>query len=174
VACFLLLVVLFVSSAGTVSAQEVSGAITGTVTDPAGAPIAGASVAAKDVARGVVFTGETNVDGVYYLARVPVGSYELRVEAKGFQTALRPAFELVLNQVARIDIPMVVGAVTQTVEVSGIAPLLQTEGTEVSTHIDHVVTENIPLITRNYGELTLLTPGAVSTNPGAFTSGQNT
>src|SRR6202044_3497553 len=53
-------------------------------------------------------------------------------------------------------------------------PLLQTETTDISPHIDHVVTENIPLITRNYNELTLLTPGAISTNPGARTSGQNT
>jgi len=162
------------SGANCASAQEVSGAITGTISDPAGAPIQGAAVSAKDVARGVAFSGETNGDGVYYLARVPVGKYELRVEAKGFQTAVKPAFDLVLNQVARIDVQMVVGAVSQTVEVSGVTPLLQTETTEVSTHIDHVVTENIPLITRNYGQLTLLTPGAVSTNPGAFTSGQNT
>src|SRR6202044_809624 len=63
---------------------------------------------------------------------------------------------------------------SQTVEVTGAPPLLQTETTDISTHIDHVVTENIPLITGNYNELTLLTPGATSTNPGAFTSGQNT
>src|SRR5262249_21791548 len=99
---------------------------------------------------------------------------EIRVEAKGFQTAVRPAFDLVLNQVARVDVSMVVGSVSQTVEVSGATPLLQTETSEISTHIDHVVTENIPLITRNYGQLTLLTPGAVSTNPASFASGQNT
>jgi len=155
-------------------AQEVSGAITGTVSDPSGAPISGAAVTAKDVARGVVFTGSTNDSGVYYLARVPVGQYEVRIEAKGFESSVHPAFDLVLNQVARIDVQMVVGAVTATVEVSGAMPLLQTDTTDIGTHIDHVVTEDIPLITRNYGELTLLTPGAVSTNPGAFTSGQNT
>ena len=168
----LLIAILFRGSFA--AAQEVSGAITGTVTDPAGAPIQGAAISARDTARGVVFTGETNGDGLYYLARIPVGTYEVKVEAKGFQTALRPAFDLVLNQVARIDVQMVVGAVSQTVEVTGATPLLQTEATEVSTHIDHVVSENVPLLTRNYGELTLLTPGAVSTNPGAFKSGQNT
>jgi len=168
-----LLIALFAGASRT-PGQEVSAAITGTVVDPAGAPIQGASVTARDVNRGVVFTGESNGDGVYYLARVPVGFYEVRVESKGFQTALRPTFELVLNQVARIDVQMVVGSVSQTVEVTSSTPLLQTETTELSTHIDHVVTEDIPLITRNYGQLTLLTPGAVSTNPGAFTSGQNT
>jgi hypothetical protein len=58
--------------------------------------------------------------------------------------------------------------------VSSAAPLLQTDTTDISTHIDNHVAENIPLITRNYNQLTLLTPGAVSTNPGAFSSGQNT
>ncbi|HXL22538.1 MAG TPA: TonB-dependent receptor [Candidatus Dormibacteraeota bacterium] len=168
-----LLIALFAGASRT-PGQEVSAAITGTVVDPAGAPIQGASVTARDVNRGVVFTGESNGDGVYYLARVPVGFYEVRVESKGFQTALRPTFELVLNQVARIDVQMVVGSVSQTVEVTSSTPLLQTETTELSTHIDHVVAEDIPLLTRNYGQLTLLTPGAVSTNPGAFTSGQNT
>jgi hypothetical protein len=87
---------------------------------------------------------------------------------------VHPPFDLVLSQVARIDVQMTVGAMSQTVEVSGVPPLLQTETTDLSTHIDHVVTENIPLITGNYNQLTLLTPGAVSTNAGAFTSGQNT
>jgi Carboxypeptidase regulatory-like domain/TonB dependent receptor len=156
------------------SAQEVTAAITGTVTDPSGAPIAGASVTARDVDRGTSYPAQTNSDGVYYLARIPIGNYEVRLEAKGFQTAVRPAFALVLNQVARVDIQMTVGSMSQTVEVSAATPVLQTETTEISTHIDHVVTENIPLVTRNYGQLTLLTPGAVSTNPGSFSSGQNT
>jgi hypothetical protein len=161
-------------SANEARSQEVTAAITGTVTDPSGSAIAGATVTAKDTARGTMYQTQTNSDGAYYLARVPVGRYEVRVEAKGFQTAVRPAFDLVLNQVARVDVQMVVGAVSQTVEVTGAPPLLQTETTEISTHIDSVVAQDIPLITRNYGQLTLLTPGAVSTNPGAFTSGQNT
>jgi hypothetical protein len=87
---------------------------------------------------------------------------------------VEPPFALVLNQTARVDVQLKVGKISETVEVTGAAPLLQTETTDVSTHIDSVVSENVPLITRNYGQLTLLTPGAVSTNPGAFTSGQNT
>jgi hypothetical protein len=157
-----------------VQAQETTGAINGTITDPSGAPIVGATVTAADVARGTDFPTQTNNDGAYYLTHLPVGRYALKVEAKGFQTATKPAFDLVLDQVARVDVQMTVGAMSQTVEVQGLAPLLQTETTELGTHIDNVVTENIPLITGNYNELTLLTPGATSTNPGAFTSGQNT
>ena len=129
---------------------------------------------ATDAARGTAYPTQTNGDGAHHLARLPIGKYAVKVEAKGFQTAARPAFDLVLDQAARVDFQMTVGAMSQTVEVMGTAPLLQTDTTDISTHIDSVVTENIPLITGNYGQLTLLTPGAVSTNPGAFKSGQNT
>src|SRR6201982_1647501 len=168
------LVTLLLAVAPRAVAQEVTGAINGTITDASGAPIAGAAVTATDTARGTTYTAETNSDGAYYLTHVPIGTYQVKVEAKGFRTALHTPFELVLDQVARVDMQMTVGAVSQTGEVSGATPLLQTETTDIGTHIDHVVTDNIPLITGNYKKLTLLTPGAVATNPGAFLSGQNT
>ena len=154
--------------------QEVTAAIVGTVSDPSGAPIKGASVTASDTDRSTVWTAQTNEAGAYDLLRLPIGSYKLKVSAAGFETAVYPAFALVLNQTARVDVQMKVGKASETVEVSAVAPLLQTDSTDISTHIDHVVTENVPLLTRNYAQLSLLTAGAVSTNPGAFTSGQNT
>jgi len=154
--------------------QEVTASIVGTVTDASGAPIKGAAVKATDVDRGTVWNTETNEAGAYNLLRLPIGNYGVKVSAPGFETTAYPPFALVLNQTARVDVQLKVGKVSETVEVTGEVPLLQTESTDISTHIDHEVAENIPLITRNYGELTLLTPGAVSTNPGAFTSGQNT
>jgi hypothetical protein len=155
-------------------AQETTAAINGTIADPSGSPIVGATVSAIDTARGTAHPTRTNSDGAHYLPRIPIGNYQVEVEAKGFQTTVHAPFDLVQDQVARVDMQLTVGAMSQTVEVTGLTPLLQTETTDVSTHIDHVVTENIPLITGNYSQLTLLTPGAVSTNPGAFTSGQNT
>src|SRR5215469_2605088 len=156
------------------SAQEVTGTIVGNVVDATGAAMHRATVTAKDVNRGTTWTTKTDESGTFRIERVPVGRYEVKVEAQGFKTAVNPAFDLVLNQVARLNIAMSVGGVTETVEVTAMAPLLQTDSTEIGTHIDSVATENIPLITRNYGQLTLLTPGAVSTNPGSFTSGQST
>lgn len=154
--------------------QEVTASIVGTVSDPSGAPIKGAAVTATDADRGTVWSAQTNETGAYNLLRLPVGNYAVKVAAAGFATAVEPAFALVLNQTARVDVQMKIGQTNETVEVSSIAPLLQTDSTDISTHIDHVVTENVPLITRNYSELTLLTAGAVALNPGAFTSGQNT
>ena len=78
-------------------AQE-SSAITGKVSDPSGAAAANATVTVKDVDRGTVWSTKTNTEGVYNLPRLPIGRYELRVEAAGFQKALRPAFSLELNQ----------------------------------------------------------------------------
>jgi len=168
------LITLLSAVAPCAEGQGVTAAITGTITDPSGAAIADAEVTATDTARGTAYKTETNSEGAYYLTHVPVGTYELKVEAKGFQTAVRSAFELVMGQVARVDVQMTVGAMAQSVEVTGATPLLQTDTTDIGTHIDNIVTENVPLITGNYNKLTLLTPGAVSTNPGAFTSGQNT
>ena len=90
-------------------AQDVTATITGTVTDPSGGAVVGASVTAKSVERGETYTTTTGDSGLYRLSQLPVGHYELRVEKDGFQSSEYPAFELVLNQVGRIDVQMKVG-----------------------------------------------------------------
>src|SRR5271167_1438368 len=67
-------------------AQDVTATITGTITDPAGAPVVGAAVTAHDTERGTNWSSVTNDSGVYNIIRVPIGNYELKVENKGFQT----------------------------------------------------------------------------------------
>jgi len=154
--------------------QEVTASIVGTVVDPSGAPIKGATVTATDTDRGTVRTAETNDAGAYNVTRIPVGTYALKVTAPGFQTAVHPALTLVLNQTARIDVQMKMGQVTETVEVTTTAPLLQTETTQVSTVIDSTTNDTLPLATRNYVQLTLLAPGAVTPSPSSFNNGDNT
>ncbi|HUA15941.1 MAG TPA: carboxypeptidase regulatory-like domain-containing protein [Verrucomicrobiae bacterium] len=151
-------------------AQEVTAAVVGTVTDPSNAPIKGATVTATDTERGTVWTAQTNDSGAYNLLRLPVGSYTVKVTASGFETAVEPAFTLVLNQTARVDVKLKVGQVSETVEVTGAAPILQTQSTEVSTVIDSTTNESLPLGTRDYLSLTLLAPGATTPNPSEFTS----
>jgi len=155
-------------------AQEVTASIVGTITDQSGAPIKGAIVLATDTERGTTYSATTNDSGSYNLTRLPVGSYSVKVSASGFESALHPPFTLVLNQTARIDVGMKVGQVTETVEVSGAAPVLQTETTQVSTVIDAVTNDELPLATRNYVELTLLAPGSISPSPDSFNNGDNT
>jgi hypothetical protein len=154
--------------------QEVTAAIVGTVTDPSGAPIKGATVRATDAERGTEWPATTNDSGAYNLPRLPIGTYSVKVGAAGFQTAVEKAFTLVLNQTARVDVQMTVGKVSETVEVTGAAPVLQTESTQVSTVIDAHANDDLPLATRNYIELTLLAPGSVSPDPDNFNTGSNT
>jgi Carboxypeptidase regulatory-like domain len=170
--CCLALVVL-ICGANVTFAQDVTATITGTVSDPSGAAIVGANVTAKSVERGTSFTAVSNDSGIYRISQLPVGNYDLRVEKSGFQTSLYPAFTLVLNQVARIDVEMKVGQVSQTVEVTGAAPILKTEATLVDTIIDSATNDALPLATRNYVELTLLAPGSIHPDPSSFATGDN-
>src|ERR1700731_4109309 len=134
--CYLLfLSMALVGAVQSAWGQEVTAAIVGTVADPSGAPIKGAKVTATDTERGTVYQGETNDAGAYNINRIPVGTYELKVVAPGFQTSVHPAFTLLLNQTARIDVQMKVGRVSETVEVTGSAPILKTESTQVETVI---------------------------------------
>ncbi len=172
-----LVFVLLAAVLGTVQiawGQEVTASIVGTVTDPSGAPIKDADVTATDTERGVARTTKSNDAGAYNITRMPVGTYEVRISATGFQTAVQSAVTLVLNQTARIDVQMKMGKVSETIEVSSTAPVLQTDRTEVSTIIDAKTNETLPLATRNYVQLTLLAPGAVTPSPASFNNGDNT
>jgi Carboxypeptidase regulatory-like domain len=176
--CSLSLVLsLFVITIGMLQpgwAQEVTASITGTVTDPSGAAVAGATVTATSVERGITYTSESNSSGLYRISQLPVGSYTVKVEKAGFAVASHPAFVLTVNQVAQIDVAMKVGQTTETVEVTGAAPTLETQTTEVGTIINSATNDNMPLASRNYVQLTLLAPGSVSTDPSSFVSGNNT
>jgi hypothetical protein len=169
--CCLTLVVL-ICGASPGFAQEVTASVTGTITDPSGAPIVGATVAAKDVDRGTTWSTTTNEVGIYSILKIPVGNYSVRVEVKGFETAVYPTFTLVLNQTARVDIAMKVGAVTSTIEVIGVTPILQAESAQVSTVIDANTTTALPLAARNYVQLALLSPGTTTVNPSSLSQPQ--
>jgi hypothetical protein len=155
-------------------AQEVTASIVGTISDQSGAAVAGAAVKANSVERGLAYTAVTNDDGLYRISQLPVGTYNLTVEKAGFSSVSHTQFVLTLNQVARIDIALKVGQVSETVEVSGAAPVLETDVTQVDTIINAATNDNLPLASRNYVQLTLLAPGAVSTDPSSFNNGNNT
>jgi hypothetical protein len=172
-----LLLTIFVATIATLQTawgQEVTASVTGTVSDQSGASVSGATVTATSTERGIVYTGTTNDSGLYLIAHLPVGTYTLKVEKSGFASATRPGFVLTLNQVARIDIAMKVGQTSETVEVSGVAPVMKTETTQVDTIINAATNDSLPLASRNYVQLTLLAPGSVSTDPSSFNNGNNT
>lgn len=154
--------------------QQITASITGTVVDEAGAAINGATITVTDLEHGTVYTTKTDNGGLFTFARVPIGTYEVKAEAQGFQTAVQSNLTLVLNQTARLDFKMKVGAVTTTVIARSEAPILESDTTQVSTLIDSRTVTNIPLATRNYVELTLLSPGSVHPDNSTFNNGDNT
>jgi hypothetical protein len=154
--------------------QETTAAMTGRVTDPSGAPVAEVAVTAIDAERGSKFAALTNTDGIYNFARVPVGRYMLQVQHSGFESISKKDITLVLNQVARLDFKLQVGKVTQVAEVTGEAPILETSATQLGTVLDANTNAQLPLATRNYVQLTLLTAGAVTPNPAGFKTPQTT
>lgn len=154
-------------------AQEVTATINGTVTDPSGRVVTNAEVKARDLDRGTVWPARTNGSGFYSLSHLPVGRYEVRVKATGFAAAVKSPIELQLNQVSAVNVQLVVGSENQTIEVTTEAPLLQTDTTDVGTVIDARTNVSLPLASRNYLQLTLTTPGAVTPQPAGFANGQN-
>jgi hypothetical protein len=172
--CSLLLFVTVIGVSHYGWSQEVTASITGTISDQSAAALTGATVTATSQERGQTYTAVTNDSGLYRIAQLPVGSYAIKVEKAGFAVASVPPFVLSLNQVARIDIAMKVGQASETVEVSAGAPVLKTETTQVDTIINAATNDNMPLASRNYVQLTLLAPGAVSTDPSSFNNGNNT
>ena len=160
--------------AACVYGQEVTASITGQVTDPSGAPMAGVKLTATDTQRGTEYTAETNSDGRYRLSNLLVGNYNVKAEAPGFQTATVSGITLELNQIAKLDFPLQVGNVSTSIEVTGAAPILQTEATQLGQVIDARTNATLPLATRNYVQLTLLTAGSVHPDPSSFTNGQTT
>jgi hypothetical protein len=155
----------------SVGAQEVTAAVVGRVVDQNDAPIANARISATDEARGTAWTTESNSDGVFNLPRLPVGVYEIKVEASGFKVWVHTKFQLVLNQTARVDVKMEVGEITQTTEITAAAPVLQTDTAALGTVIDSRTNVALPLATRNYIQLTLLAPGSLNPNPSTLTDG---
>ncbi|MGD0913021.1 MAG: carboxypeptidase regulatory-like domain-containing protein, partial [Terracidiphilus sp.] len=142
-----------------VSAQATTGSVSGHVVDPAGKVVQGAQVAVRDVDTGIEATVATDQSGDFELTALPPGHYTIDVGAAGFATSTVPAFELNIDQKARFDISMKVGAVSSSVEVSDSAPILQTQGAETGQVIDGRELTDLPLEGRNFTSLMLLVPG---------------
>ncbi|MGD0480392.1 MAG: TonB-dependent receptor [Terracidiphilus sp.] len=157
-----LLFVVVLAGGATAWSQATTGSISGHVSDPAGKVVPGAQVAVHDVDTGIETTAATDQSGEFDLTALPPGHYTIAVEASGFATAIVPAFDLDIDQKARFDISMKVGAVTSNVEVTGSAPILQTEGAETGQVIDGRELTDLPLEGRNFTDLMRLVPGVGS------------
>jgi len=152
-------------------AQVPTADLSGIVTDSTGAAIAGASVTITNKGTAAARTATTNEGGAYSLSSLNPGNYDMTVEARGFKRSERKDIELQVGQAARLDYTLEIGNVSETVEVSGGAPVLETENATVGTVIENRRIVELPLNGRNYLQLASLTPG-VTTNGPASSQGQ--
>ena len=146
---------------GTLSAQQVFGSIVGTVTDPTGAAVSGAKITVTDTQKGTQFTTTTNDSGNYTQGQLIPGQYQVTIEASGFQKTISNPITVQVDQVARFDVAMQVGNVTQEVEVTAAAPLLQSDRADVAQTFDAHQIEELPSVGRNLQAFELLNPGTV-------------
>lgn len=150
-------------------AQTITADVTGTVTDPQGAVIPGATVTITNVSTGVQNKLITNRDGIYTFRFLPIGQYKLETTAKGFSKQVFGPFDLEINQTAKLDMKLAVGADNAVVNVSdNLQPLLDTEDSTLATTLNSNAIGNIPINGRNWASLTLFTPGSIATNPSSF------
>jgi len=138
---------------------QATGSILGTITDSSGAVIVGAKVFVTNVSTNVTRETLTNGAGYYQVDNLIPGEYTLAGEMQGFKKAVRGKFELQLAQSARVDLAMEVGEVTQTVEITAAAPLLNTTDAVVGQVVGVRDTRELPLNGRNYLQLAALVPG---------------
>jgi hypothetical protein len=154
----------------SVSAQSDTGRILGTVTDPSGAPVSGASVTITDVQRGTVRNLVTSTAGEYVAPDLLPGVYRVRIGAPGFKISERTDLHIEVATDAQIDFRLQAGSATETVVVSGQLPLINTTSSSLGGTLSNKEINDLPLNGRNYENLLQLRPGIVRYPGGGFST----
>ncbi len=151
---------------GAALAQVLYGTLTGNVTDPSGAAVAGARVTAVNVRTGVTSEAAVNEDGVYRFQALQAGTYKVSIAAANFATQVSENVNVPVNQVVRVDGQLKVAGQAQSLTVTTEAPLLQTDKADVHTDLTTTQIENLPTAGtqgRNFQSLYRIVPGTSST-----------
>jgi hypothetical protein len=151
----------FVLLCAPAARAQVSAAISGRVTDPAGATVSGAAVVAKNVETGETRGTVTDSIGHYWVPSLAVGEYELHVTKQGFQEQVRAGIHLVVAQEAFVDMALKLGQVTEQVKVIADIPVVSVTAVDISGLVGEEQVKDLPLNGRSYDELMTLNPGVV-------------
>ncbi|MBZ5586572.1 MAG: carboxypeptidase regulatory-like domain-containing protein [Acidobacteriia bacterium] len=162
---------LFLPGAGRLSAQDPTGTIEGQVFDKSGAVVPGAAVRVTQVSTGVSRAQVTDDSGTFSFPFLPIGSYEVAVEAHGFSTYRRGPMTLSINEHARVRVQMEVAAPQQVVRVDGEAPLVDTSTNVLGKVVSEREILDLPLNGRNFTQLGLLQVGVVPLTMGVVEAG---
>jgi|GEM_PF-779654 len=144
---------------GNVIAQTTLVTVEGTVTDEQGAPLPGASVAFREIMTGFSRSAVTRADGYYRLSGLRSGEYEAEVSLDGFQTQIRKGMSFSVGAKLKIDYVLVAATLREEVIVVGEAPMVETTKSEVSTVVDRIKIDSLPLLDRDYRALTAFKAG---------------
>src|SRR5262252_7400265 len=162
-------------AATTLMAQTFRGTILGTVTDPSGNVVAGATVQVKNIGTGLERTTTTSGDGSYAIPELPIGKYSVTITQSGFQTSVTSDVEVNVATERRVDIALKLGQVTQMVEVSGgDLPQIETTSNDLGGVLTSQAVEDLPINGRDYTKLIFLNPGVtgspdqITDSPGSY------
>jgi hypothetical protein len=155
-----LLVVILCLLAFKQAASAQTAQLTGIITDTNSAVIAGAQITLTNLDTGVARKAVTNTEGHYSIPFVPPGNYRLHVVSSGFKPVTRDGVRINVDQAARIDFTLEIGALTESVNIFGNGPLLERETSSIGQVIENRTIVTLPLKGRNYSQLALLMPGA--------------
>lgn len=139
-----------------------TGALAGTILDSSGAVVPGAKVTATNNGTGESRTTLSGPEGTFRIQLLPPGSYGLKVEKSGFKTTQLADIAVSVTEVAQVRVRLDVGEITERVEVSATAQLVQTESSAQGRVVSEQVVTDLPLVTRNYTQILGLSPGIVA------------
>jgi len=151
-----------------VHAQGAIGSL-GTVTDSSGAVVAGAKIQATNIGTNAVQTTLSDAEGRYRIPALPAGTYDVQTESTGFQTSLRKGITLDPSSDVVVDVPLIVGQISQTVVVEAVVPQVETTSAALGTVVEPTQMRELPLNGRNFEELVQLSP-SVNVSRGSGTT----
>src|SRR5881227_1363199 len=157
--CILVCCLAFLLYTSTASGQAVYGSIIGTVTDPQGNAVVGAKVTVSSLAKGTAEETTTNESGNYTVTHLIPDAYRIKIEAQGFKAYDVASVQISADTSVHVDAQLQVGAVTQSIEVTGEVPQLKTDRADVAITFNEKYVEDLPILNRNFTNFELLSPG---------------
>jgi hypothetical protein len=156
------LLALALVSASLLSAQTTT-TLYGTVTDRSGAIVPGAQVTAQNAGTNQSRTAQTNQEGQYRFDFMPIGAYTVEVTATGFKKFVQKGIALDVNVSARVDAALDIGAMSEVIDVTASAPLVNTDNAQIGRTVENAEITTMPIVGRNVYSLLNLIPGVEST-----------
>ena len=158
--------IVFITLAPSAFAQNAQ--ISGMVKDQSGAVIPGATVTARNVDTGLTRVAVSDATGEYRLVSLPPGHYSVATELAGFGTETRPDIVLVIDQTALLNFALKPATLSETVTVTGESPIVDVTRSDVSTAVSTQQIQDLPVASRRWIDLAMLTPGTSQDNIRGF------